>query len=105
MCKYWNKELGQCVHPILPQKGKCDWDGDCPYYADESDQEPLVDVYPKCPHCNVELEYHDQLSTDYDDMYYFVNWSAFCPQCQHTFTFVEDFKLVERRFLNEEDSN
>ena len=39
-----------------------------------------IDVYAKCPHCNVELEYHDQLSVDYDDIYYFVNWSAFCPQ-------------------------
>lgn len=65
--------------------------------------ETNVETYPKCPHCGVELEYHDVLSTDYDDMYYFVNWSAFCPQCQRTFTFVEDFKLVERRFLNEED--
>ena len=63
-----------------------------------------IDVYPKCPHCKVGLEYHNQLSVDYDDMYYFVNWSAFCPQCQRTFTFVEDFKLVERRFLNEESN-
>ena len=61
-----------------------------------------VDIYPKCPHCNVALEYHDQLSTDYDDMYYFVNWSAFCPQCQRTFLFREDFKLVERKFLEEQ---
>lgn len=63
-----------------------------------------IDIYPKCPHCKVDLEYHDQLSTDYDDAYYFVNWSAFCPQCQRTFTFVEDFKLVERRFLSEESN-
>ena len=64
--------------------------------------ETNVEVYPKCPHCNVDLEYHDQLSTDYDDMYYFVNWSAFCPQCQRTFFFREDFKLVERKFLEEQ---
>lgn len=61
-----------------------------------------VKTYPECPHCNVNLEYHDQLSTDYDDMYYFVSWSAFCPQCQRTFLFREDFKLVERKFLNEQ---
>ena len=67
--------------------------------------ETNVETYPKCPHCKVDLEYHEPLSTDYDDMYYFVHWSAFCPQCQRTFTFVEDFKLVERRFLNEEDPN
>lgn len=64
-----------------------------------------VEIYPKCPHCQIELEYHDLLSTDYDDMYYFVNWSAFCPQCQRTYTFVEGFKLVGRRFLNEENYN
>lgn len=61
------------------------------------------DVYAKCPHCGTDLDYEEQLSTDYDDMYYFVNWSAFCPKCQRTFTFVEDFKLVGRRFLNEKD--
>ena len=64
-----------------------------------------VDIYPKCPHCDTELEYFEQLSTDYDDAYYFANWSAFCPKCQRTFAFVEDFKLVERRFLNEENPN
>ena len=64
-----------------------------------------IDVYAKCPHCQCDLEYRDQLSVDYDDMYYFVNWSAFCPQCQRTFAFVEDFKLVGRRFLNEENSD
>jgi len=62
-----------------------------------------VETYGKCPLCHVDLEYHDQISVDYDDMYYFVTWSAFCPQCQRTFIFVEDFKLVGRRFLNEEN--
>ena len=60
-----------------------------------------VEIYPKCPKCQTELEYVEQLNTDYDDAYYFVNWAAFCPKCQRTLTFVEDFKLVERRFLNE----
>ena len=64
--------------------------------------ETNVETYPKCPHCQCDLEYHDQLSTDYDDVYYFVNWSAFCPQCQRTFIFVEDFKLVNRKFLEEQ---
>ena len=64
--------------------------------------ETNVETYPKCPHCQCDLEYFDQLSTDYDDTYYFVNWSAFCPQCQRTFIFVEDFKLVDRRFLEEQ---
>ena len=58
-----------------------------------------LDVYPKCPYCHCDIEYGNKLSDDYDDVYYFVNWSAFCPQCQRTFTFVEDFKLVGRRFL------
>ena len=58
--------------------------------------------YAECPKCHCDLEYHDQLSTDYDDMYYFINWSAFCPRCQRTFILVEDFKLVDRRFLEEE---
>ena len=62
-----------------------------------------VKAYAECPHCKIDLEYHDQLSTDYDDAYYFVKWSAFCPQCQRTFIFTEDFKLVGRQFLNAED--
>ena len=62
-----------------------------------------MDIYPKCPHCDIELEYHEQISADYDDIYYFVTWSAFCPQCHRTYTFCEDYRLVERRFLNEED--
>ena len=64
-----------------------------------------IDVYAKCPHCNVELEYHDQLSVDYDDMYYFVNWSVFCPQCQRTFVIAEDYKLTDRRFVDESEEN
>ena len=64
-----------------------------------------VEIYPKCPHCDVELDYLEQLNTDYDDAYCFVNWSALCPKCQRTFAFVEDFKLTDRRFLNEEESN
>ena len=62
-----------------------------------------VDIYPKCPHCHCEIEYGDELSNDYDDAYYFVSWSGFCPECQRTFTFSETFKMVERRFLSEED--
>lgn len=59
------------------------------------------DTYPKCPHCHCDIEYGDLLGYDYDDTYYFANWDAFCPQCQRTYTFVEDFKLVDRRFLDE----
>lgn len=62
-----------------------------------------IDIYAKCPHCNVELDYQKELSVEFDDAYYFVNWSAFCPQCQRTYTFVEDYRLVERQFLNEEN--
>lgn len=63
-----------------------------------------VETYPKCPYCdNWDLEYHDQLDTDYDDTCYFVTWSAFCPRCQRTFIFRETFKLTEREFLNEEN--
>lgn len=58
-----------------------------------------IKVYAECPHCKIDLEYHDQLSVDYDDMYYFVTWSAFCPQCQRTFLIREDYKLVERKFI------
>ena len=64
-----------------------------------------MDIYAKCPHCDCELERFQKLSDNYDDQYYFVNWSAFCPQCQNTFAFVEDYKIVGRRFFNEEDSD
>ena len=64
---------------------------------------PEIDIYPKCPNCHSDLEYRDRLGDDYDDMYHFVNWSAFCPECQRTFTFCETFKLVERSFLNAQD--
>jgi hypothetical protein len=58
-----------------------------------------VKAYPECPHCHVPIEYIEQISSDYDDMYYFVNWSGLCRQCQRTFLFREDFKLVERKFV------
>lgn len=58
-----------------------------------------VDTYAKCPKCKCNLDYIEQTSVDYDDMYYFVNWEGFCPQCQQTFVFAEDYKLVERRFI------
>ena len=61
------------------------------------------DIYPKCHHCHCDIDYGDVISDQYDDAYYFVNWEGFCPECQRTFTFVEDFKLVGRRFLDEED--
>ena len=64
-----------------------------------------VDAYPKCPHCHCELEYGDELSNDYDDIYYFVTWSGFCPECQRTFSIAEDFKLEDRRIYNAEDDS
>ena len=63
-----------------------------------------IDAYAKCPKCKCDLEYIEQTDFDYNDMYYFVSWEGFCPQCQQTFVFVEDYKLVERRFLNEESN-
>ena len=64
-----------------------------------------VETYPKCPYCHCELEYGDELSNDYDDIYYFVNWSGFCPECQRTFSIAEDFKLEDRRIYNAEDDS
>ena len=64
-----------------------------------------VETYPKCPHCHCELEYGDELSNDYDDIYYFVTWSGFCPECQRTFSIAEDFKLEDRRIYNAEDDS
>ena len=64
--------------------------------------ETNVETYPKCSHCHCDIDYGDELNNDYNDMYYFVTWSGFCPQCQRTFTFVENFKLVNREFLEEQ---
>ena len=59
-CKYWDKELNQCIHPAAPQNGDCDWsyDESCPYSVDESCQDPLIDFLVmvvtnshKCQHC------------------------------------------------------
>lgn len=62
--------------------------------------EDNIEVYPKCPHCQVDLEDYDQIDTDYEaNGNYFVTWAAICPQCQRTFLFREDFKLVERKFI------
>lgn len=58
-----------------------------------------IEIYPKCPYCQCDLEYHDRLSTDFDDIYCFINWSVFCPECQRTFVISEDYKMVERRFV------
>ena len=63
----------------------------------------IVETYPKCPHCDCQIEYQDEISCDYDDAYYFSSWIGFCPQCQRTFAFSETFKLVERRMLSEEN--
>ena len=64
-----------------------------------------MEAYAKCPKCQCELEYQEQLSMDYDDMYYFINWECVCPQCQRTFNVAEDYKLVERRIHNAEDDD
>ena len=61
--------------------------------------EDNVEVYAKCPHCQCGLEYQDHLGMDFDDIYIFVNWSVFCPNCQRTFVIAEDYKMVERRFV------
>ena len=59
-CKYWDKELNQCIHPASPQHGDCDWsyNESCPYSVDESYQDPLIDFFfffftnsHKCQHC------------------------------------------------------
>lgn len=63
--------------------------------------ETNVETYPKCKHCDCEIQYTEQVSCDYDDAYYFVNWAGMCPQCQRTYCFRETFQLVERRFLDD----
>lgn len=59
-CKYWDNELNQCIHPASPQDGDCDWsyDDSCPYFIDESYQDPLIDFLVmvvtnshRCQHC------------------------------------------------------
>lgn len=58
-----------------------------------------IEVNPKCPYCEEQLEYRYKISIDFDDIYCFINWYVLCPHCQRAFVIAEDYKMVERRFV------
>lgn len=56
---------------------------------------------PKCPYCNVELEYEERMdSQNYGD-YYSERWTGYCPQCNKTFNWSEIYTYSNYEELEE----
>ena len=40
---------------------------------------------PKCPYCNIELEYEERMRDQNEGDYYYETWRGYCPKCNKTF--------------------
>lgn len=61
--------------------------------------------YAQCSHCGVDLDYCERTTTTYTEIQYLEYWTARCLKCQRTYKFVDVYKLTERKFFSEEDSD
>lgn len=53
----------------------------------------------KCPHCNEELIYEDELDSGYyGEEYYCVTWLMSCPKCDYEQKLYETYKLESREW-------
>ena len=48
---------------------------------------------PKCPYCNVELEYEERMTSQNYGNYYSERWTGYCPQCQKNFNWDEVYNF------------
>lgn len=60
----------------------------------------------KCPHCNEELIYDDELDNGYyGEEYFCVTWLMVCPKCDYEQKLYETYKLESREWDNNEECN
>lgn len=57
---------------------------------------------PKCPYCNEELDYEEQISHMNEGDYCYDTWRSFCPKCNRTFIWDEVFNFSHCDNLEEE---
>lgn len=108
-CKWWNREQDKCIHPKAPQNGDCDWfDESCPYdeQITENDDHVVksteIDIYPKCPHCQCELEMYEHYGEYQDDM--LVQEQHFeCHKCHRIFARTAVYKLIKTEWIPDEE--
>ena len=48
---------------------------------------------PKCPYCNVELEYEERMRDQNEGDYYYETWRGYCPKCNRTFQWDEVYNF------------
>ena len=60
----------------------------------------------KCPHCNIELFYDEEVDSDYiDEDIYYVTWDMICPECNYTRRLHETYKIESREWDEDEECN
>lgn len=58
---------------------------------------------PKCPYCNEELDYEEQIDLVNEGDYCYDTWRGFCPKCNHTFVWDEIYNFSRCDNLEEQD--
>lgn len=60
----------------------------------------------KCPRCNEELIYEDELDNGYvGEDTYCVTWLMACPKCDYERKLCEIYKVTEREWSTDEECN
>jgi primosomal protein N' len=57
---------------------------------------------PKCPHCEVELEYEERINDQNCGDYYYETWHGYCPKCKKRFYWDEVYNFSRCDNLEEE---
>lgn len=57
---------------------------------------------PKCPYCNEELDYEEQIYHTNEGDYCYDTWRGFCPKCNRTFIWDEVYNFAYCANLEEE---
>lgn len=57
---------------------------------------------PKCPYCNEELDYEEQIDHRTESDYCYDTWRGFCPKCNRTFIWDEVYNFSHCDNLEEE---
>jgi len=56
---------------------------------------------PKCPYCNVELEYEERMDSEYYGDFYADKWTGYCPRCMRIFNWTEIYTCSKYEELEE----
>ncbi len=60
-------------------------------------------MLPKCPYCNEELDYDEQINFVNEGDYCYNTWRGFCPKCNRTFIWDEVYNFSHCDNLEEEE--